>query len=104
MRVSIPGWTVRTRTSDGNCTSGIRVRFVSLAPGERVGRRQAALDGLRSRMNEMFAAIEASTDVHARIATLAVALCRLTQTHEAELRVMMRAALDRLKASLEGGT
>jgi len=48
----------------------------------------AALDGLRSRMNEMFAAIEASTDVHARIATLAVALCRLTQTHEAELRVM----------------
>jgi len=54
----------------------------------------AALDGLRSRMNEMFAAIEASTDVHDRIATLAVALCRLTQTHEAELRVMIRAALD----------
>ncbi|HWJ36775.1 MAG TPA: TetR/AcrR family transcriptional regulator [Steroidobacteraceae bacterium] len=54
----------------------------------------AALDGLRSRMNEMFAAIDASTDVHARIATLAVALCRLTQTHEAELRVMIRAALD----------
>jgi AcrR family transcriptional regulator len=54
----------------------------------------AALDALRVRMNEMFAAIAASTDVHARIATLAVALCRLTQTHEAELRVMMRAALD----------
>jgi hypothetical protein len=45
-------------------------------------------------MNEMFAAIAASTDVHARIATLAVALSRLTQTHEAELRVMMRASLD----------
>jgi AcrR family transcriptional regulator len=54
----------------------------------------AALDALRLRMNEMFAAIAASTDVHARIATLAVALSRLTQTHEAELRVMMRASLD----------
>jgi AcrR family transcriptional regulator len=54
----------------------------------------AALDALRLRMNEMFAAIAASTDVHARIATLAVALIRLTQTHEAELRVMMRASLD----------
>ena len=54
----------------------------------------AALDALRVRMNEMFAAIAASTDVHARIATLAVALNRLTQTHEAELRVMMRASLD----------
>lgn len=54
----------------------------------------AALDALRVRMNEMFAAIAASTDVHARIATLAVALSRLTQTHEAELRVMMRASLD----------
>jgi AcrR family transcriptional regulator len=53
----------------------------------------AALDALRVRMNEMFAAIAASTDVHARIATLAVALSRLTQTHEAELRVMMRASL-----------
>jgi AcrR family transcriptional regulator len=54
----------------------------------------AALDALRVRMNEMFAAIAASTDVHTRIATLAVALSRLTQTHEAELRVMMRASLD----------
>jgi AcrR family transcriptional regulator len=54
----------------------------------------AALDALRVRMNEMFAAIAACTDVHARIATLAVALSRLTQTHEAELRVMMRASLD----------
>ncbi|HEY3656002.1 MAG TPA: TetR/AcrR family transcriptional regulator [Steroidobacteraceae bacterium] len=54
----------------------------------------AALDALRLRMNEMFAAIAASTDVHARITTLAVALSRLTQTHEAELRVMMRASLD----------
>jgi AcrR family transcriptional regulator len=54
----------------------------------------AALDALRVRMNEMFAAIAASTGVHARIATLAVALSRLTQTHEAELRVIMRAALD----------
>jgi AcrR family transcriptional regulator len=54
----------------------------------------AALESLRGRMDEMLAATAASTDVHARISALAVALSRLTQTHEAELRVMMRAALD----------
>jgi AcrR family transcriptional regulator len=54
----------------------------------------AALDALRVRMDEMFAATAASTDVRVRIAALAVALSRLAQTHEAELRVMMRASLD----------
>jgi AcrR family transcriptional regulator len=54
----------------------------------------AALESLRSRMDEMFAPMAASTDVHARIAALAIALSRLAKTHEAELRVMMRAALD----------
>ena len=58
----------------------------------------AALESLRVRMDEMFASISASTDVHARIAGLAVALRRLAETHDAELRVMMRASLDQAPA------
>jgi len=54
----------------------------------------AALESLRGRMDEMFAKV-ATGDVHARIASLAVALRRLSETHEAELREMMRASLDR---------
>lgn len=55
----------------------------------------ASLDSLRARMDEMLASIPDSTDVHARIASLAVALRRLAETHDAELREMMRASLDR---------
>ena len=61
----------------------------------------AALESLRTRMDEMFAAISTSTDVHARIANLAVALRRLAETHDAELRQMMRASLDQ-KPSADG--
>jgi len=55
----------------------------------------ASLDSLRVGMDEMLASISDSTDVHTRIASLAVALRRLAETHDAELREMMRASLDR---------
>ncbi len=54
----------------------------------------AALESLRGRMDEMFAAIPPDADVHARIAGLARALRRLAESHDAELRVMIRASLD----------
>lgn len=54
----------------------------------------AALESLRGQMGEMMTSIAASTDVHGRIANLAIALRRLAETHEAELREMMRASLD----------
>ena len=55
----------------------------------------AALDSLRARMDQMLAGNSDSTDVHARLAGLAMALRRLAETHDAELREMMRASLDR---------
>lgn len=54
----------------------------------------AALESLRGHMDEMFAAIPPAADVHTRIAGLAAALRRLAETHDAELRVMIRASLD----------
>lgn len=54
----------------------------------------AALESLRGYMDEMFAAIPPAADVHTRIAGLAAALRRLAETHDAELRVMIRASLD----------
>lgn len=55
----------------------------------------AALETLRPRMDEMLASVPASTDVHARVAALAVALRRLADEYDAELREMIRASLDR---------
>jgi AcrR family transcriptional regulator len=55
----------------------------------------AALDTLRPRMDEILAAASTSRDVHARVAALAVALRRLAEQHDAELREMIRASLDR---------
>jgi AcrR family transcriptional regulator len=55
----------------------------------------AVLDTLRQRMDELLAPSAASEDVHARVTALAIALNRLAETHEAELRVMIRTALDR---------
>lgn len=55
----------------------------------------AALEALRPRMDEMLMSVSASDDVHARIASLAVALRRLAEEHDAELREMIRASLDR---------
>jgi AcrR family transcriptional regulator len=62
----------------------------------------AALESLRGQMGEMMTSIAASSDVHGRIANLAVALRRLAETHEAELREMMRASLDS-KAESDNG-
>jgi AcrR family transcriptional regulator len=62
----------------------------------------AALESLRGQMGEMMTSIAASTDVHGRIANLAIALRRLAETHDAELREMMRASLDS-KASGDQG-
>ena len=55
----------------------------------------AALETLRPRMDEMLASVAASDDVHARVASLAVALRRLAEEHDAELREMIRASLNR---------
>lgn len=62
----------------------------------------AALETLRPRMDEMLAALSAPVDVHARVAALAVALRRLAEEHDAELREMIRASLDR--GALSPGT
>ena len=62
----------------------------------------AALETLRPRMDEMLAFIGASTDVHARVGALAVALRRLAEEHDAELREMIRASLDRGATPAEG--
>jgi predicted DNA-binding protein (UPF0251 family) len=55
----------------------------------------AALDGLRDGIADMFASLSAGADAYARLDALALALAHLSEVHEAELRVMMRAALDR---------
>ena len=59
----------------------------------------AALETLRPRMDEMLASIEASNDVHARVASLAVALRRMSEEYDAELREMIRASLNSGAAS-----
>lgn len=55
----------------------------------------AALETLRPRIDEMLASVAASDDVQARVASLAVALRRLAEEHDAELREMIRASLNR---------
>ncbi len=55
----------------------------------------AALETLRPHMDEMLASVSASANVNARVAALAVALRRLSEEHDAELREMIRASLDR---------
>jgi AcrR family transcriptional regulator len=60
----------------------------------------AALETLRPRMDELIASVGEAADVHARVAALAVALRRLSEEHDAELREMIRASLDRGRASL----
>jgi AcrR family transcriptional regulator len=54
----------------------------------------AALETLRPRMDIMLASVASSDDVHARVASLAVALGRLAEEHDAELREMIRASLN----------
>lgn len=58
----------------------------------------AALETLRPRMDEMLASVGVSDNVHARVASLAVALRRLAEEHDAELREMIRASLSRGKS------
>jgi AcrR family transcriptional regulator len=55
----------------------------------------AALETLRPRMDEMLESVATSNDVHARVASLAVALRHLAEEHDAELREMIRAPLNR---------
>lgn len=55
----------------------------------------AALETLRPRVDEIMAAVDQSDDVYARVAALAVALRRLAEEHDRELREMIRASLDR---------
>ena len=53
----------------------------------------AALDGLRGQMDKLLSAPTAA-DAHTRLSSLAAALRQLGESHEPELRTMMRAALD----------
>ncbi len=55
----------------------------------------AALETLRPRMDEMMASVSTSDDAHARVASLAIAMRRLAEEYDAELREMIRASLDR---------
>jgi AcrR family transcriptional regulator len=55
----------------------------------------AALETLRPRVDEMLTSVAASSDVHARVAALAVALRRLSEEYDTELREMIRASLSR---------
>jgi len=50
-------------------------------------------------MDELLTSVAASDDVHARVASLAVALRRLAEEHDAELREMVRASLNRSAAA-----
>ena len=59
----------------------------------------AALETLRPRMDEMLSSVASSDDVHVRVASLAVVLRRLAEDHDAELREMIRASLNRGAAS-----
>lgn len=55
----------------------------------------AALETLRPRIDALMRSVAASNDVHARVRALAVELRRLAEEHDAELREMIRASLDR---------
>jgi hypothetical protein len=61
------------------------------------------LEALREQMDAMFSAAGEAAGAHERLAALAVAMARLAEAHEPELRVMMRAGLDRGLAA-QGGT
>jgi AcrR family transcriptional regulator len=52
----------------------------------------AALESLRPHIAEMLSATTASADVRERLTMLARAMTQLAETHEAELRVMVRVA------------
>lgn len=54
----------------------------------------AALETLRPRMDDMMALVAGSEDVQARVAALAVALRRLAEEYDPELREMIRASLN----------
>lgn len=54
----------------------------------------AALETLRPRIGEMLTSVATSGDVHARVASLAVALRRLAEEHDTELKEMIRASLN----------
>jgi AcrR family transcriptional regulator len=62
----------------------------------------AALETLRPRIDEMLASVAASDDVQARVASLAVALRRLAEEHDGELREMIRASLNRAAGAGKG--
>jgi AcrR family transcriptional regulator len=62
----------------------------------------AALETLRPRIDEMLASVAASDDVQARVASLAVALRRLAEEHDAELREMIRVSLNRAAGARTG--
>lgn len=55
----------------------------------------AALETLRPRMDEMLKSLGAPNDAHARVTSLAVALRRLSEEYDLELREMIRASLNR---------
>jgi AcrR family transcriptional regulator len=59
----------------------------------------AALEALRPRMEELLSSVAASKDVYTRIRSLAVALRRLSEEYEPELREMMRASLATVRAT-----
>jgi AcrR family transcriptional regulator len=54
----------------------------------------AALEALRPILGEALETSLASGDAHARVGVLAAAMTRLSLSHEAELRTMIRASLD----------
>lgn len=62
----------------------------------------SALETLRPRMDAMLASVSTSNDVHARVASLAVALRRLAEEHDAELREMIRASLNKGASAADG--
>ena len=55
----------------------------------------AALETLRPRMDALMTSVAEPGDVHMRVRALAVALRRLAEEYDAELREMIRASLDR---------
>ena len=60
----------------------------------------AALEGLRERIGELLAK-PSGADPHARLGNLIAAMRQLGETHERELRVMLRASLDMNLAGLD---
>lgn len=62
----------------------------------------AALEALRPRMAEILDSVSKPDDVHARVAALAVALRRMADEYDAELREMIRASLEKGANSADG--